>query len=127
MDNLFTSFYKIQQTYPNKIETNRLILQKQNNTDLNAVEFFIALKETKEIIGIVVMLVDGEIWYKIYKPFRNKGFATEAVSKLIDISKRNNFHLTISFRNKPSIKLARKLGFTYQERCLYLLTFVKEK
>ena len=127
MKNLFASLFKAQKAYPDITETERLLLEKQNCTDLTAIEFFIILKETNEKIGTVVMLFDGEIWYKVDEPFRNKGFATEAVSKMIDISERNYFYLSISFTNRYSIKLAKKLGFTYKERISKSLIFEKEK
>lgn len=127
MDNLFTDSFKVQRAYPDTIETERLILQKQLNSDLVSVTFFILLKETREKIGTVVMIYDGEIWYNVDKLFRKKGYATESVSKLINISEGNYFYLSIRFINTPSIKIAKKLGFSLQRINGILLIFVKEK
>ena len=128
MDNLFGSSFKIQAAYPKIIETKRLIPEKQPSSDLISVEFFILLKDTREKIGTVVMVYDGEIWYKVDKPFNKKGYATEAVSKLIDISEGNSFYLSIKSTNTPSIKVAKKLGFRFQKIInVNSLIFVKEK
>lgn len=123
----FGTIYENQKAYTDLINTNRLILKKEPTHDCISTNYSILLKETQEKIGEVVLIYDGEIWYKVYKPFRNNGYATEAVSKLIEISKETNFYLSIDFTNRASKKVAKKLGFVCQKRFRRNLIFRKTK
>ena len=114
---------KIQKAYTTK----RLILKEYQEPDLVFTKYSILLKSSKQEIGEVTICYDGEIWYTIEKPFRKKGYATEAVSKLIKKSNRNRFYLLIHNSNIASKKVAQKLGFKCEEKDGKILTFVKTK
>ena len=108
---LFSSIHEKQKPYVDIIETERLILKKEKTPDFVSTIYSILLRKNEEKIGEVNLIYDGEIWYKIDKSFRKNGYATEAVSKLIDISKREDFFLSIKIMNIASRKVAKKLGF----------------
>ncbi len=96
--------------YPDRIKTKRLFLKKSNDTDSTNVVYSVCLKANEEKIGEVVLLFDGEIWYRIDKEYRNNGYATEAVEEIIKTSHKNHY-LSIDESNKASRKVAKKLGF----------------
>jgi len=127
LSNLFNSLHEQQKAYVDTIHTERLILRKEPTPDFVSTVYAILLKESQEKIGEVTLIYDGEIWYKINQPFRRKGYATEAVSKLIEISKQSYFYLSIDFMNKASKKVAKKLGFIYKKRNRKSLVFEKTK
>lgn len=105
-------FHKLKKDYA----TERIILEKDTTPDAISNIYSILLKESKEKIGAINLLFDGEIWCYINKEFRNKGYATEAVEELIKCNKGEEFYLVIDFRNLPSIEVAEKLGFKYTGR-----------
>lgn len=113
LEKLFNEKRKIQEAYLDVIETERLTLKKEPTPDFVSTEYSVWLKGSDVKIGTIVIIEDGEIWYKIKKNFRRNGYAKESVSKLIDISLQTSFYLTIKFSNKASRKLARRLGFKY--------------
>ncbi|MET3616382.1 RimJ/RimL family protein N-acetyltransferase [Peptoniphilus olsenii] len=93
-------------------------LDKNINLETNTL-LAIAIKETNEIIGeILIMPKDMTIslGYTISPEFQNKGYGFESVSKLIDIlhSKfpKHEFICFCHPDNTFSIKLLEKLGFT---------------
>lgn len=121
LSEIFGQFRELPKVY----KTERLILEKEITSDSVSNVYSILLRESKEQIGIINLLFDGEIWYQIYEDFRNKGYATEAVSKIISSNRNRGFYLVIDFRNKPSRKVAKKLGFKYKRRNGKLLIFSK--
>ena len=123
----FGTVYEKQKAYLDLIYTERLILRKEPTPDFVSTVYSILLKETQEKIGEVTLIYDGEIWYKVNEPFRNNGYVTEAVSKLIEISKETNFYLSINLTNRASKKVAKKLGFGYERRMGKTLIFSKTK
>lgn len=110
------SNFEIQKSYEDKYVTERLILQKYPDSCFDSVLFTVYLKESNEEIGEVILIYDGEIWYRIDKDFRRKGYATEAVRKLIEVSKRDDFYLSIKSTNWASKKVAKKLGFVKKKK-----------
>lgn len=123
LSEIFGQFNELQKVY----KTERLILQKEITPDSVSNVYSILLRESKEQIGTINVLFDGEIWYKIYEDFRNKGYATEAVSKIINSNLNKYFYLVIDFRNKPSKKVAKKLGFKHERRNGRLLIYSNQK
>lgn len=105
------SNFKIQKSYENEYLTKRLHLKKYAYPRVDFVRFIVYLKESNEEIGEVTLFYGGEIWYRIDKDFRQKGYATEAVKKLIEVSKQDDFYLSIKWTNWASKKVAKKLGF----------------
>lgn len=95
--------------YPDEIETERLLLRKSDDTDSTNIMYSVWLKE-EEKIGEVVLIFDGEIWYKIKKEYRNNGYATEALENILKASHKRHY-LSIDDNNKASKKVAKKLGF----------------
>ena len=108
----------------------RTILQLEYGLTLKLaqVRFYVFLKEDPETIIGTVSLYDisnsysrAEIGYKFSSALHHKGYATEAVEKLIDIA-FSELHLhrlcaRVQENNIPSIKLLIGLGFEKEGIC----------
>lgn len=84
-------------------------------------QLVIVLKETNEVIGDIGVHFFGkenkqiELGYTLSNFHQNKGFASEAIGKVIDFLftdlNKHRIVLSIDPENKASIKLAMRLGF----------------
>lgn len=108
----------------------RTILQLEYGLTLKLtqVRFYVFLKENPETIIGTVCLYDisssysrAEIGYKFASAYHHKGYATEAVEKLIDIAFSDlNLHRLcahVQDDNLPSIRLLAGLGFQEEGIC----------
>ena len=108
----------------------RTILQLEYGLTLKLaqVRFYVFLKEAPEKIIGTVCLYDisgsnsrAEIGYKFSSEYHHKGYATEAVEKLIDIAfSELNLHRLcahVQEENLPSIRLLTGLGFEKEGVC----------
>lgn len=120
LQDFFKEMDKIQKACPESISTERLILQRRETPDNVSTVYSILLKQTEQVIGNVMLIQDGEIWYKIYEPFRKRGYATEAVAKVMEVVVTDiDFYLSINPNNKASRKVAKKLGFVCKRKIRY--------
>ena len=108
----------------------RTILQLEYGLTLKLaqVRFYVFLKEDPETIIGTVSLYDisnsysrAEIGYKFSSAYHHKGYASEAVEKLLDIAfSELNLHricARVQEDNIPSIKLLTGLGFEKEGVC----------
>lgn len=108
----------------------RTILQLEYGLTLklSQVRFYVFLKDDPEKIIGTVCLYDisnsysrADIGYKFASQFHHKGYATEAVEKLIDIAfSELNLHRLcahVQENNHPSINLLHGLGFQKEGIC----------
>lgn len=111
---------KIQDSCPDTISTKRLILRKNKTLDWVSTVYTILLRKTEQEIGNVTLIADGEVWYKVYEPFRRRGYATEAVKGVMEVLGTNiKLYLLIDPSNKASRKVAKKLGFVCKRKIRY--------
>ncbi|MFE4711880.1 GNAT family N-acetyltransferase [Paenibacillus sp. NPDC056722] len=92
--------------------------------DLKAIRFSIINKESNEIIGscgynsLDFENEKAEIGYDIAKSFWGRGYASEALSSLLDYAfsslKLNRIEAKVDPQNVNSIKLLQKLNFTFE-------------
>lgn len=92
--------------------------------DRKAIRFSIIIKESNEIIGscgynsLDFENEKAEIGYDIAKSFWGRGYASEAVSSLLDFAfsslKLNRIEAKVDPENANSIKLLQKLNFTFE-------------
>ena len=108
--NLDHIFHVNESQFPQMIETDRLILQKVSGPDKCSFYYFLNKKDNLEKIGEIVLIFDGEIYYKINDKFKNQGYMTEAMQMLLSISKAEHF-LSIDRSNHASKKVAKKIGY----------------
>jgi len=117
-------------------EHHRTILQLEYGLTLKLaqVRFYVFLKKDPDTIIGTVCLYDisktyskADLGYKFSSQFHHKGYASEAVEKLIDIAfmELNLHRLTahVQETNYPSIRLLENLGFEKEGICrdyLYL-------
>ena len=117
LQDFFREMNKIQKACPESIHTERLILQRRKTPDNISTKYAILLKETEQEIGNVILIYNGEIGYKVYKPFRRKGYATEAVARVMEVVKTDiDFYLSRRSKNTASMKVAKKLGFACKRK-----------
>ena len=92
--------------------TERLTLKLVTNSDFET-SYYVYLKNSNCMIGEVTIIhVISQIWYRIDSSFWNKGYATEAVAKVLDVTEnKDELYLDIQRTNSASIKVAKKLGF----------------
>lgn len=108
----------------------RTILQLEYGLTLKLVQvrFYVFLKEDPDTIIGTVSLYDisstyshAEIGYKFSSAYHHKGYATEAVEKLVDIAfSELNLHRLcahVQDDNTPSIRLLTGLGFEKEGVC----------
>lgn len=85
----------------------------------------VCLKDTDEVIGdcgLITQIINGEaeveIGYHIHKRYWSKGFAAEAALKCKEYGfqqlKKNKLVSIIAPNNIQSIKVAEKIGFTFE-------------
>lgn len=92
-----------------QIETENLILKKENNTIVG--DYYIYEKESNKLIGSITYrghhhdIKLGDIGSLIHASYTNKGYGKEALFKLIDLLKENNiedFWITCEEKNQIS-------------------------
>jgi len=114
--------------YTEAHQRNILHLEYGLTLKLTQVRFYVFLKDEPETIIGTVCLYDisnaysrAEIGYKFSSEHHHKGYATEAVEKLIDIAfSELNLHrlcARVQGANIPSIKLLVGLGFEKEGIC----------
>ena len=96
--------------YPERILTDRLILVKDEMSNLVLTYSICMAQNQEEKVGEVLLASDGEILYGIKRNCRNKGYMTEALMGLLEMS-NNDHYLEIGDNNKESQKVAKKAGF----------------
>ena len=109
-------------------------ISKQINIAETWFQFVIVNKECNKIIGdLGIHFIDNlqvEIGCTLNKDFQNKGFATEAIKKLIDylFNELNKHRIIASIdpENKSSIRLVEKLGFRKEAHFIESL-FINDK
>lgn len=90
-----------------------------------SVRFFVLLKETGQIIGTASLqniqpapYNSAVIGYRFDGDFHHQGYAFEAVSRLVHIGfgdlKLKRIVAYVQHKNKPSLRLLSRLGFTYE-------------
>ena len=115
-----------QMSYPDEFTTDRLSIKKKLTFGCT-VFYTIFLKSSEIAIGSVQMFDGGEIWYQISSDFRNQGYVTEAISKIISTSTAPSFYLSICSTNLASLRVAEKLGFQCSETRGAYKTFTYSK
>lgn len=93
--------------------TEQLTLKLVTNSDFET-SYDVYLKGSNYVIGnVTIMHVIKQIWYRIDSRFCNKGYATEAVAKVLEVTaNKDELYLDIHHSNQASIRVAEKLGFT---------------
>ena len=113
LDEIFKSEREKQKSYVDFLETERLQLTKQEPIDCVSTEYEIYLKDTQVKVGVITFMMDDEIWYFILEKHQNKGYATEALLKLMEENKDKAYYVVIDPKNKASVKVAKKIGFNF--------------
>ena len=94
-------------------QTKRLTLQLVTNSDFST-SYNVYQKGSNRVIGEVSIMHDmnHQLWYRIDYPFWNRGYATEAVAKVLEVTdNKDELYLDIRQSNLASIRVAEKLGF----------------
>lgn len=97
--------------YVDKIETERLILNKSKKSDFSSIIYFVRLKETDSLVGEITILCNGKIYYKVPKKYQEQGYIQEALNKFKEIITRKELSLDVGDKNLIQEKVANDLGF----------------
>ena len=97
--------------YVDKIETERLILNKSKKSDFSSIIYLVKLKETQNIIAEITILCNGKIYYKIPKKYQNNGYIQEALNKFKEIITRKELSLDVGDKNLIEEQVAKDMGF----------------
>ncbi|WIH82128.1 GNAT family N-acetyltransferase [Brachyspira pilosicoli] len=111
-----------------KLNTHKNIIKKEMDDTKNSrmLKFYLfKIEDRKKIIGMISFanIVKGSflsctVGYKLDKDETKKGYMTEALKYAIDIVfkelKLHRIEANIMPHNKPSLDLARRLGFEYE-------------
>jgi [ribosomal protein S5]-alanine N-acetyltransferase len=115
---------------PKNIEETKVILaqwisenQKENNRNFT---FAVNLIDKTQFIGLIALnlgkekYLNAEVWYKFHTNFWNKGYATEALKRLIDFGfydlKLHRIEAGCAVENTFSIRVLEKVGMTLEGR-----------
>lgn len=92
--------------------TERLTLKLVTNSNFET-SYDVSQKSSNRVIGEVkIMRMINQIWYRIDSPFWNRGYATEAIAKVLEVTdNKEELYLDIRRSNIASIRVAEKLGF----------------
>jgi RimJ/RimL family protein N-acetyltransferase len=126
IQSLMKSRFEQSNNLPDKIATDRLILEKFFSTDFLSNAYTLYLNDDKQAIGEVIVMIDGELCYQIYEESDMKqGYMTEALKAII-ANYNNNVICTINNDNIASIKTAERLGFSLKSSDKIASTYVKK-
>lgn len=114
--------------YTEAHQRNILHLEYELTLKMSQVRFYVFLKEDPSTIIGTVCLYEisriyskAELGYKFSSQFHHKGYASEAMKKIIDIAFTElNLHRIcahVQEENTPSIRLLSKLGFKKEGVC----------
>lgn len=97
-------------------------LVAQNSNPRSSYTFCLDLPDTKEFIGLIALTIgkpkyqSAEVWYKIDSKYWGKGYATEALTMLLDfgfnVLKLHRIEAGCAVENIASIKVLEKVGMT---------------
>ena len=97
-------------------------LAEQNAKPQTSYTFCLDLVGTKEFIGLIALNIgkpkyqSAEVWYKINPKYWGKGYATEALTMLLDFSfnvlKLHRIEAGCAVENIASVKVLEKIGMT---------------
>ena len=101
--------------YVDRIETDRLILNKSKKSDFSSIIYIVKLKETQNIIAEITILCNGKIYYKLPKKYQNNGYIQEALNKFKEIITRKELSLDVGDKNLIEEQVAKDMGFELSE------------
>ncbi len=115
---------------PETIEATEKIINQwlvaQNSNPQASYIFCLDLVETNQFIGLIALNMGkpnyktAEVWYKIHLNYWNKGYTTEALTKLLDFAFNNlelhRIEAGCEVENIASIKVLEKVGMIREGR-----------
>lgn len=111
--------------YPELLKTDRLYLRREENADFACVEYAIYQRSDDCCVGMVSLKCNGYLEYNIFKHYVGNFYASEAIKKIVEVSKLRSFKMNVR-QDSPSAKeIAKNAGFIkYQQSedsCIYRL------
>lgn len=96
--------------YPDAIETERLYLHKESAVGLATIVYKLRLKDHTPV-GEIRLKSNGYFEYKIYDDFLGQFYASEAIKKIVEISKIHVFRMNVNKDDELRAQIAREAGF----------------
>ncbi|MCE2612782.1 GNAT family N-acetyltransferase [Flavobacteriaceae bacterium D16] len=101
-------------------------IAKNNDQENKYFTFKIALAESRKFIGLIALNLglpkykNAEVWYKLHSDFWNKGYATEALNKILEFGfselKLHRIEAGCAVQNLGSIRVLEKVGMIREGR-----------
>ncbi|MDD5086935.1 MAG: GNAT family protein [Candidatus Nanoarchaeia archaeon] len=120
------SKYTVHIPYPYRIEDALSFIKKNREKLEKKEEYSLGIELNKEIVGMVSLFninyknKNAELGYWIGKPFRGKGYASEAAKMIIDFGFNKlgfrRIFAKLNHENTDSIKVLERIGFKYEGR-----------
>ena len=115
---------------PDTLETTQYLvsswIEQQKAVPRKSYIFCIELKETNKFVGLIALSLGklnyriAETWYKIHRDYWNKGYATEALKKLLEFGFINlqlhRIEAGCAVENGASVKVLEKAGMVKEGR-----------
>lgn len=101
-------------------------IEKNTNGENENFTFKVELIDSKSFLGLISMNLgkpkfkSAEVWYKLHSNFWNKGYATEALNKILDFGfnelQLHRIEAGCAVGNIGSIRILEKVGMTREGR-----------
>ena len=98
--------------YPKVLETDRLLLQRESAVGLATVGYVMRSKENHEQVGEIKLKCNGFFEFKIYEEFIGQYYASEAIRKIVEVSKMKVFRMTANKNDQYRSDVAHEAGFS---------------
>lgn len=98
--------------YPEVIETDRLYLHKESAVGLATIVYRLRTKEDHSTVGEIKLKSNGYFEYKIYDDYLGQFYASEAIKKIVEISKIHVFRMNVNKDDELRAEIASQAGFS---------------
>lgn len=97
--------------YPEVIETERLYLHKETAVGLATIVYKVRTKSDHATVGEIKLKSNGYFEFKIYEEYVGEYYASEAIRKIVEVSKMHVFKINVNKDDIYRNEVAREAGF----------------
>ncbi len=101
--------------FPGSIKTDNLFLRKEDTADFATVAYSIITREENDKIGNIIIKFNGYIEFKIFENYKCLGYATEAISSLINTIEMTPICVVVRKEDINTIEMFESMGFVSGE------------
>jgi hypothetical protein len=97
--------------FPGSIKTDNLFLRKEDTADFATVAYSINTREENDKIGNIIVKFNGYIEFKIFENYKYLGYATEAISSLINSIEMAPICVVVRKEDTNALEMFQNMGF----------------